>query len=101
MKNAIRLKAFRHEITPSEMRQSVVAFEQDSAAGRWLRPDYTVLGVEQKAEELSASQAAVIGCRTLDIIHVAAALVIGLKEFVTFDRRQAVLAKWAGLTVRW
>ena len=39
-------------------------------------------------------------CRTLDIIHVAAALVLGTKEFVTFDARQGALAKLVGLTVR-
>ena len=41
-----------------------------------------------------------LGCRTLDIIHVAAALVLGAKEFVTFDARQGALAKKVGLTVR-
>ena len=41
-----------------------------------------------------------LGCRTLDIIHVAAALVIGAKEFVTFDGRQAAMARKAGLTVK-
>lgn len=44
--------------------------------------------------------AAILGCRTLDIIHVAAALVLGTKEFVTFDGRQGALAKQAGLTVK-
>jgi predicted nucleic acid-binding protein len=41
-----------------------------------------------------------LGCRTLDIIYVAAALVIGGKEFVTFDGRQGALARQAGLTVK-
>jgi hypothetical protein len=38
--------------------------------------------------------------RTLDIIHVAAALAVGAKEFVTFDSRQAAVATRAGLTVK-
>ena len=100
VRNAIRLKAFRREITPTEMTQSIAALEQDTAAGRWVQPGYTVADVEQKAEELSASHAATLGCRTLDIIHVAAALVIAVKEFVTFDHRQAALAKSAGLPVK-
>jgi len=37
---------------------------------------------------------------TLDIIHVAAAPVLGTKEFVTFDGRQGALAKQVGLTVK-
>jgi predicted nucleic acid-binding protein len=100
VKNAIRLKAFRREITAAEMKQSIAAFEQDTATGRWRRPIYTAAIVEQKADELSAAHSAILGCRTLDIIHVAAALVIGAGEFVTFDGRQGAMAKQAGLTVK-
>jgi len=100
VKNAIRLKAFRREITTTEMTQSLAAFEQDIAAGRWQRASYSVAAIEQKADELSAAHSATLGCRTLDIIHVAAALVIGTKEFVTFDARERALATRAGLTVK-
>ena len=100
VKNAIRLKAFRAEITGAEMNRSITVFEQDIATGRWQRPAYTAATVEQKADELSAGHSAILGCRTLDIIHVAAALVLGAKEFVTFDARQGALAKQAGLTVK-
>jgi len=99
VKNAIRLKAFRKDITAAEMTQSIAALEQDIAAGRWQRPVYETARVEQKAEELSAMHSAILGCRTLDIIHVAAAVVIGTKEFVTFDGRQGSIAKQAGLIV--
>jgi predicted nucleic acid-binding protein len=100
VKNAIRLKAFRAEITATEMHRSIAAFEQDIATDRWERPAYSVAAVEQKAEELSNGHSAILGCRTLDIIHVAAALVLGAKEFVTFDARQGALAKQAGLMVK-
>jgi hypothetical protein len=100
VKNAIRLKAFRAEITAAEMNQSIAALEQDIATGRWQRPAYTAATIEQKADELSASYSATLGCRTLDIIHVAAALVLGAKEFITFDTRQGALARQAGLAVK-
>ena len=100
VKKAIRLKAFRAEITAAEMNQSIAAFEQDLAPGRWERPAYTATSIEQKADELSAGHSPTLGCRTLDIIHVAAALVLGTAEFVTFDGRQGALAKKAGLTVK-
>jgi predicted nucleic acid-binding protein len=100
VKNAIRLKAFRSEITPLELSQSITAFEQDVTTSRWQRPLYDIADVEQKTEELSASHSAMLGCRTLDIIHVAAALLIGVREFVTFDPRQAALARQAGLVVK-
>ena len=60
IKNAIRLKAFRQEITAAEMNQSITAFEQDIATGRWQRPVYTAASVEQKADELSASHSATL-----------------------------------------
>ena len=100
VKNTMRLKAFRSEITASEMTQSLDAFDQDIAAGRWQRPDYAASAVEQMAGELSARHSAILGCRTLDIIHVAAALVLRAKEFVTFDTRQGALAKQVGLSVK-
>jgi hypothetical protein len=100
VKNAIRLKAFRKEITAAEMNQSIAAFEQDIAMGRWQRPAYAAATAEQKSDELSARHSAILGCRTLDSIHVVAAVVIGAKEFVTFDGRQGAMAKQAGLTVK-
>jgi predicted nucleic acid-binding protein len=100
VKNAIRLKACRAEITAAQMNQSIAAFEEDIASGCWQRPAYTAAAVEQKAGELSAGHSATLGCRTLDIIHVAAALVLGTKDFVTFDTRQGALAKQVGLTVK-
>jgi predicted nucleic acid-binding protein len=41
----------------------------------------------------------VTGTRTLDTLHVAAALALGAKEFWTFDDRQAKLATAVGLNV--
>jgi hypothetical protein len=99
VRNAIRLKAFRKEITAEEMKHSIAAFDLDIAASRWQRPVYSVPDVELKAETLSANHSATLGCRTLDIIHVAAALAVGAKEFVTFDARQAAVATRAGLRV--
>jgi hypothetical protein len=100
VKNAIRLKAFRNEITAEEMNQSISTFQQDVSTGLWQRPEYIAVIVEQKAQELSARHSKVIGCRTLDILHVAAAIVLGAQDFVTFDARQGTLAKLAGLTAK-
>jgi len=100
VRNAMRLKAFRGEITLVEMSGSIAAFEQDIAAGRWQRPGYSVAEVERRSEDLSSSHSAALGCRTLDIIHVAAALAIGADEFVTFDARQRALAERLGFAVK-
>ena len=100
VRNALRLKLFRREITTEELRASLAAFDEDIAAGRWQRPHYTLAEVHDRAAQLSERHAAEIGCRTLDIFHVAAALIIGLPEFVSLDERQRELAKREGLKVK-
>ncbi len=49
------------------------------------------------SETISARHTRENGYRSLDILHVAAALHIGATDFLTFDKSQAVLAKAEGL----
>ncbi len=100
VKNALCLKVFRHEITLDELRASLAALAEDVAAGRWKRPDLSLPAVFARAEELCTTHATEVGCRTLDILHVAAALIAGMREFASFDNRQRDLAARAGLTVK-
>lgn len=51
------------------------------------------------AERLSVRYTVQDGNRTVDIIHVAAALHLGAREFLTFDAKQAALAKNEGLVL--
>jgi len=48
---------------------------------------------------LARTHVAKLGTRTLDSLHVAAALELKAQQFWTFDERQAKLAKAAGLKV--
>ncbi len=52
-----------------------------------------------KSEELSAKFAVATGARSLDTLHVAAARIIGVKVFVSFDNHQRQMADRAGLNV--
>lgn len=56
--------------------------------------------VHSLAERLSAQYTPAGGHRTLDVLHVATAVHCGVKAFITFDKKQATLAKAAGLKVR-
>jgi predicted nucleic acid-binding protein len=51
-----------------------------------------------EARRLSLRWSAKLGTRSLDILQVAAAVVVGADTFHTFDERQKKLAKAAGLT---
>lgn len=41
----------------------------------------------------------ILGCRSLDILHVAAARLLEAERFITADKRQAALAEGERLTV--
>jgi predicted nucleic acid-binding protein len=100
VKTAMRLKAFREEITATELETSLDAFEEDIRSGRWQVPAYDQARVWESTRELSARYAAKSGCRTLDLIHMATALAIRAKVFVTFDARQKQVARLEGLSVK-
>ncbi len=100
IRNALRLKLFRDEVTASELKKALNGLQTDLLTGLLQRVLYDITAVFRMANELSEDHASSLGCRTLDIFHVAAAKVIGADEFVTFDARQAALALNAGLTVR-
>ncbi len=99
-RTALRLKGFRGEITAAEMQASWEAFDDDIRLGRWKTPEYREADLWRFARRLSDSHAGTIGCRTLDLLHVAMALSVGVDTFVTFDQRQRAVAELEGLKVR-
>jgi predicted nucleic acid-binding protein len=99
VRNAMRLKRFRGEITPTQLRSALRALAEDERAGRWQRPALDLGETLRRAEVLSRKLAPALGCRTLDILHVATALILGVREFASFDGRQRQLARKAGLRV--
>ena len=94
--NAIELRVFRSEISAAHSRQVLAAFSSDRVSG-FLQSTPIQASVYDEAVRLSRRYTASTGTRTLDILHVAAALKLGLKTLYTFDRRQAQLARAAGL----
>ncbi len=51
----------------------------------------------EEAGRLSDAHTMRLGARTLDVLHVAAARILGCHQFLTFDQRQRTLALAAGL----
>jgi len=97
--NGICLAAFRKHITLEAMHDSLASFEEDFEEGRYLRADLLWRAALKRAADLSQKHTPAIGCRSLDVLHVASALELGSKYFLTFDRRQHRLAYEAGLKV--
>jgi predicted nucleic acid-binding protein len=97
--NAIRLKRFRKEITKAEEAAAIRMFRADIDAGRLAKPAYDLGEVFIRAERLSAKHSGNIGTRSLDVLHVAAALECRCTGFASFDERQRKIASLAGLMV--
>ena len=98
-RNALRLRVFRQEITPTQRELSIQAMLSDLSSGIFAHAAAAWPEVLLEAERLSAGHSEIIGTRSPDILHVASALVLGAEQFVTFDIRQGTLARAAGLRV--
>jgi predicted nucleic acid-binding protein len=97
--NAIRLKRFRGEITKSQKTGATRAFLSDIESGELTRCEYDLAEVFLLAERLSGKHSAIIGSRSLDLLHVAAAIESGATHFASFDDRQRKVATLCGLKV--
>ncbi len=91
--NAIRLKAFRKEITPGDQKRSLRLVATDIQAGRLQLPSYDLAQAFRRAEALTAKYTSTLGVRSLDVMHVAFALEAECTAFCSFDRRQRLLAQ--------
>ena len=98
-RNALRLRVFRGDITPAQRDASLNAMLADLAAGAMARAEPPLTDLTTEAERLSAMHSETLGTRSLDVLHVASALVLGFSEFLSFDHRQTALARAAGLRV--
>lgn len=98
-RNALRLRVFRGEITPKQRDASLNLMLADLASGLFEHAAVEIQEIMTEAERLSALHSERIGTRSLDILHVAAAVVLGVERFLSFDRRQRALAQAAGLRV--
>lgn len=94
--NGICLAAFRKDITADAMSDALASFDEDFAAGRYLQANILWRAALKRAAELSREHTPSLGCRPLDVLHVASALELGFRSFLTFDLRQQQLARAAG-----
>jgi len=96
--HAIQQYVFRGTITSREADLVIIALEQDSASGVWVLADQPRTTFAA-CERLARRHVATLGVRTLDSLHVAAAMELGADRFWTFDQRQARLAEAEGLSI--
>lgn len=97
--NAIALGGFRREYGEREMTRALGHIEEDFADGDLKLVDLLWRSALDQARILSREQVPSLGTRTLDVLHVASALELKARHFVTYDARQSRLAANCGLKV--
>ncbi len=95
--NAIALAEFRGDIPPAKSAEAWAALDQDFADGHLVQLPVAWRSAFTRAIRLSREHSPRIGARAADVLHVACALELGLRHFLTFDQRQRDLAAAAGL----
>jgi predicted nucleic acid-binding protein len=97
--NAIGLAAFRGLINERVFHDALAALDEDFEQGRYLQADLLWRATLKRAADLARRFTRSLGCRSLDVLHVASAVELQLRVFVTFDERQRELARAARLKV--
>jgi len=96
--NALRLKVFWNELKSDQADYLLSLFRARKLKGQYYSPQLDYGDLMAIFVDLT-HKTATLGCRTLDIFHVAAALMMGVDLFASFDQRQVQLAKASGLRV--
>jgi len=96
--NAFYLRLFRKEVDPAQIRAAQSLFQEDIENGIFeVRPLSSA--VFDRAKRLAEKHTLHLGTRTLDVLHVASALVLKADTFYTLDVNQGKLAKAEGMAV--
>jgi predicted nucleic acid-binding protein len=97
--NGLALAAHRRLITDAVLAAALAALDDDFETGRYRQTDLLWRSALKRAGEFSRRHTRTFATRSLDVLHVASALELGLRRFVSFDVRQQKLAQAAGLKV--
>jgi predicted nucleic acid-binding protein len=94
--HAVEQQVFRRAASRAEADQAHVRFQQHRESGLWVEAPVPE-SIFDVSARLARRHAAKLGLRTLDTLHVAAALELKAERFWTFDTRQKKLARAVGL----
>jgi predicted nucleic acid-binding protein len=99
LEQAIEHAMFRKAVAPAQGHQAIRDWQADLSSGA-----VEIAGTDwpqafEEARRIARLRTATEGYRSLDILHVAAALVSEAEELLTFDERQRKLAQAEGLKV--
>ncbi len=100
LRNAFNRSVQRRRITTAQRDALWQDVEADIASGFLVPTPVASDELHEKARQLSDRHTPTLGTRSLDLLHVAAALLLEAKEFFSFDDRQRKAAASEGLKVK-
>jgi predicted nucleic acid-binding protein len=95
--NAVCRSVFAGQMTEEVAAHALGNLALDFTEGRLLQAEILWRSALNRAAELSQKFTPTMGTRSLDVLHVACALELKSRYFLTFDERQRKLAKIVGL----
>lgn len=96
--NALQLNVFWGKISQQQGESQIELFFERQKKGHYFFPEIH-RGELMKNFRTLSRETARLGCRTMDIMHVACALQLGATSFITFDDRQRALAEFAKIKI--
>ena len=97
LRNALRFSEFSKRVIPGTAATHLSFLQDAIAAGRLVPFKSNLSSILTEAKRLSINHTLTGGHRGFDILHVAAANIIGASHFLTFDKNQKQLAENEGL----
>ena len=97
LRNALYLAVFRKQISEAIRQAAWRRVELDIRNGIYFDALIGQLDLHEKASQLAQKYTAGFGTRTLDLLHLAAAILLGARQLLTFDERQRQAAEREGL----
>ena len=99
LRNALRFAEFARRLDSGAAASHLVIFESALSLGRIILRPIRPTEILAEASRLSAAHTLTGGHRGFDLLHVAAANLIGATHFLTFDANQKKLAAKEGFIV--
>lgn len=99
VENAFLRAAFRNKITQAEANMLIAQFRSNIATEAYEHVTPGPEALYTESSRLAEHHTTTIGARTLDLLHVATAVMFGATHFLSFDHRQRNVARALGLNV--